>query len=120
MTPQGHVFAGWITFSALEENGTILVQAQVLMRSSDPMYELGFRLGMYREEDKFWQHTLKSLVASFGLDVPVEMEAILVDPRVQWSYAKNIWHNAAMRTTIYIMTTPLRWVTGWGRKRTKK
>ena len=120
MTPQGHVFAGWITFSALEENDTLIVQAQVLMRSSDPMYELGFRLGMYREEDKFWQHTLKSLIASFGLDVPVEMEAILVDPRVQWSYAKNIWHNAAMRTTIYIMTTPLRWITGRGRKRTKK
>jgi hypothetical protein len=122
MTPQGHVFAGWITFSALEEkeNGTITVQAQVLMRSSDPMYEIGFRLGMYRQEDRFWQHTLKSLAASFGQDVPVEMDVILVDPRVQWAYAKNVWHNAAMRTTIYRVSAPLRWITGRGRKHNQK
>ncbi len=120
MTPQGHVFAGWITFSALEENDTIVAQAQVLMRANDPIYEIGFRLGMYKEEDKFWQHTLKSLASSFGQDVTVELQAICVDPRVQWTYVKNVWHNAAMRTTIYIMSTPLRWITGRGRKRPHK
>jgi hypothetical protein len=117
MTPQGHVFAGWITFSALEEEGDIIVQAQVLMRANDPIYEIGFRLGMYKEEDKFWQHTLKSLAASMGVDEPVQMQAICVDPRVQWVHAKNVWHNAAMRTTIYTMSTPLRWIRARGRKR---
>ena len=41
MTPQGHMFAGWITFSALEVEGETVAQAQVLMRASDPIFELG-------------------------------------------------------------------------------
>ena len=40
MTPQGHLFAGWITFSALEVDGETVAQAQVLMRASDPIFEL--------------------------------------------------------------------------------
>jgi hypothetical protein len=27
---------------------------------------------------------------------------VLVDPRVQWSEARNLWHNAAMRTALYM------------------
>src|SRR5260370_9048494 len=110
MTPQGHVFAGWITFSSYEENGGLVVQAQVLMRANDPIYEIGFRIGFNKQEDLFWQHTLKSLAAEFGVDEPVQMVVICVDPRVQWSQAKNVWHNAAMRTTMYKMAAPLRWI----------
>ena len=110
MTPQGHVFSGWITFSAFEENECLMVQAQVLMRANDPIYEIGFRIGFNKQEDLFWQHTLKSLAAEFGVDEPVQMEVICVDPRVQWSQAKNVWHNAAMRTTMYKMAAPLRWI----------
>ena len=36
MTPQGHMFAGWITFSAAEEDGATVAQAQVLMRAQRP------------------------------------------------------------------------------------
>src|SRR5713226_9128438 len=43
MTPQGHTFAGWITFSAREEDGYTVAQAQVLLRSYDPIYEFFFR-----------------------------------------------------------------------------
>jgi len=54
MTPQGHIFAGWITFSAeraqgghgrpeAEEERSTIVQAQVLMRANDPLYELAQR-----------------------------------------------------------------------------
>ena len=32
MTPQGHMLAGWITFSAFEAEGGNVAQAQVLMR----------------------------------------------------------------------------------------
>jgi hypothetical protein len=39
MTPQGHMFAGWITFSATEPAGETVAQAQVLMKASDPIYE---------------------------------------------------------------------------------
>ena len=45
MTPQGHMFAGWITFSTYEEKGAVVAQVQVVLRASDPLYELGFRLG---------------------------------------------------------------------------
>jgi hypothetical protein len=48
MTPQGHMFAGWITFSAQEEEGTTVVQTQVLIRANDPLYEIGLRLGGHK------------------------------------------------------------------------
>src|SRR6266849_5930225 len=40
MTPQGHMFAGWITFSAEPDGDATAVQAHVLMRASDPLYEV--------------------------------------------------------------------------------
>ena len=60
MTPQGHMFAGWITFSATERDDQTVAQAQVLMRASDPVFELGLTLGGHRQEDKFWNHTLSA------------------------------------------------------------
>jgi hypothetical protein len=111
MTPQGHIVAGWITFSAYEAEGCTVAQAQVLIRPSDPLYELTFRLGIgHKTEDDFWQHTVKSVAAHFGVEGQVQQRVSLVDPRVQWSQAKNIWHNAAIRSGLYIMATPLRWV----------
>src|SRR5712692_2984736 len=43
MTPPGHTFAGWITFSAYEEENIAVAQAQLLIRAFDPVYEFGFR-----------------------------------------------------------------------------
>ena len=110
MTPQGHMFAGWITFSAHEEEDVTIAQAQVLLRANDPLYEVGFRLGAYKAEDVFWQKTLTSLGKHFGADTQVQTTIVCVDPKMQWSHAKNVWHNAAIRTTIHVMTTPLRWM----------
>jgi hypothetical protein len=106
MTPQGHMFAGWITFSAFEEDGSTVAQAQVLMRANDPIYELGLRFGGHRQEDRFWQSTLHALAAEFGVSAPVQTQAVCVDPKLQWSHARNIWQNAAMRT---ILSAPTRW-----------
>jgi len=106
MTPQGHVFAGWITFSAFEEEDGTVAQAQVLMRANDPIYELGLRFGGSRQEDRFWQSTLRALAAEFGVDAPVQTQTVCVDPKIQWSHARNIWQNAAMRTTL---SAPTRW-----------
>src|ERR1039458_1881718 len=39
MTPQGHMFAGWITFSSERPPEGTVIQAQVLMRANDPLYE---------------------------------------------------------------------------------
>ncbi len=107
MTPQGHMFAGWITFSAYQKDEATIAQAQVLMRANDPIYELGLTLGGHRAEDKFWAQTLKAVGAYFNVtNQPVDIEVICVDPRLRWSYAGNIVHNAAIRT---LLLGPTRW-----------
>jgi hypothetical protein len=110
MTPEGHMFAGWITFSAFQVDGETTVQVHVLIRASDPLYELGFRLGGTRYEDHFWQQTLRSLGAFFGVDGPVLTEVTCLDPRVQWGFAGNLRHNAALRTALYTACAPVRWL----------
>ena len=42
-----------------------------------------------------------ALAAHFGVNGQVRMHKTCVDRRLQWSQAKNIWHNAALRTAIY-------------------
>jgi len=102
MTPQGHMFAAMITFSAFEDQGVSVAQVQALVRASDPLYELSFRLGIgHRTEDEFWRRTLESLAAHFGVRGQVQQQVTCVDGRVQWREARNIWHNAAIRTAIY-------------------
>jgi hypothetical protein len=53
MTPEGHPFFGWITFSAYEkEDGTTVAQAYLLIRANDPLYELVMPLGLHKVEDR--------------------------------------------------------------------
>ena len=102
MTPQGHIFAGMITFSAHEDDGVTVAQIQALVRASDPIYEMGCRVGVaHKQEDAFWHGTLRALAARFGVNGAVKQRTTLVDPRMQWSAAGDIWHNAAVRTTLY-------------------
>lgn len=110
MTPQGHIFAGWITFSAERDEDCTVAQVQALIRANDPLYEVAFRLGGSRQEDTFWMHTLQALAQRFGVDETADMTCTCVDPRIQWSQAKNIWHNAGIRTALYIVAAPVRWV----------
>jgi hypothetical protein len=109
MTPEGHVFAAMITFSSYRETDTV-AQIQALIRASDPLYELSFRLGFgHKIEDDFWMQTLRNLAVHFNAPgSEPEMRRVLVDPRLQWSEAKNIWQNAAIRTSIYTLAAPLR------------
>lgn len=104
MTPEGHMFAGMITFSAHEEEGTTVAQVQTLMRANDPVYEIGFRLGVISKiEDDFWEGTLARLASHFELASPqITQSNRLVDPRVQWREASNIWKNAGIRTALYM------------------
>ena len=110
MTPQGHTFAGWITFSAYEEDGDTVVQAQMLMRAFDIIYEIGFRLGATKSEDAFWQHTLKALGTRLGVDEPVEISKTCLDPKLQWAQFWNVWQNGLIRTVLYKVATPILWV----------
>ena len=114
MTPEGHMFAALINFSAYEEAAATVAQVQALIRGNDPLYELGLRLGIiHRAEDDFWQTTLRNLAAYFGVEGVVVHNVTCIDSHVQWSEAKNIWQNAAMRTAAYLVTMPFRRI--WGR-----
>jgi hypothetical protein len=110
MTPEGHPESGWVTFSAYEEDGCTVVQVQSMARANDPIYEAGFRLFASKVQENIWSHVLISLAAHFGVDGNVQMHKTCVDPKLQWSQARNIWHNAAIRSMLYTMATPARWV----------
>jgi len=109
MTPEGHMLAGWITFSAHEQAGTTVAQAQVLIRASDPIYELGLTTFGHRKEDQFWCHTLAHLALHFGIVATPEANTVCIDNRRQWRRFGNVRHNAAIRTGLHSATTPLRW-----------
>jgi hypothetical protein len=109
MTPEGHMFAGMITFSAYEKDERTIAQIQALIRANDPVYELSFRLGFgHKAEDAFWHQTLHNLAAHFQTNGQVSQINDLVDKQVQWKEAKNIWQNAAIRTGLYMPVYLLR------------
>jgi hypothetical protein len=99
-TPQGHQFAGWITFSAEGSGETTVVQTQVLLRAGDPFYEMGMPV-MHRMEDRFWVQTLAALARRLGVaDPAVQTRSVVMDPKRQWRRAGNVWHNAMARSML--------------------
>jgi hypothetical protein len=76
MTPQGHRFAGWITFSATTEagrgaeQGVTAVQTQVLLRANDPLYELAMPIALQRVEDRFWRRHRSTSPATSAWPTP--------------------------------------------------
>jgi hypothetical protein len=108
MTPQGHMFSGWITFSAAEQDGVTTAKVHILMRAHDPLSELGLALGGHKLEDRFWQETLRALGRHFGSEAEVQSSAVCVDRRRQWSKAANLWHSSTIRSAIYAATAPVR------------
>lgn len=85
VTPQGHIFAGIIHFTAPVVDGHAAAQIVTTMRAGDPLFEIGARLGIvHRQEDTFWQKTLTRLAADFGVrGQPVEFQSQLLDRRVR-------------------------------------
>ncbi len=115
MTPQGHMFAGWITFSADRPGPDTFVQAHVLMRANDPLYEIALTLGGHRKEDDFWVQTLTALGERLGVAGPrVDTRTVCIDSRRQWHNARNVWYNAAVRSMLQTLAAPFR-----GRHRTQ-
>ncbi len=107
MTPQGHMFAGWITFSAERSDDSTFVQAQALFRASDPLYELAVMLGGSRKEDRFWIATLEALGRRLGVEIPTAtVHASWVDNRRQWRNAGNVWHNSMIRSVLQTVADP--------------
>lgn len=102
ITPEGHPFAGLITFSAdREQDGTTAAQVQLLLRAHDPMIEVGMALGGHRKEEKLWLATVDALARSFGVLQPdVVMSSVCVDKRRQWRRVGNLRHDAALNAMV--------------------
>jgi hypothetical protein len=96
MTPEGHPFAGWITFSAHEQDDHSIAQVSALIRSNDPIYEAGFMVYGNRAEDKMWQHTLRELARHLGSPHEPTSERVKVDKKREWRNFKNIRRNAML------------------------
>ena len=109
MSPEGHPFAGPLTFSALvDEFGFTVAQVQELTRASDPFWELAMLVPVLGErmQNDIWRQTLANLAQHFGsADATVHSKITCVDRHRQWRNAKNIWHNAAIRSGL---AAPLR------------
>jgi hypothetical protein len=90
-----------------------VAQIQSLARSSDPIYELGFRLFASSQQEKIWTHVLTTLAARFGVSGRVQLQKVLVDTKLQWRRIGNVWHNAGARSVLYTTAAPLRWGFSW-------
>jgi hypothetical protein len=113
MTPEGFPVAGWNTFSVEDDEGVLVAQVQSFERASDPIYEFGFRfMGGANRQEFIWVTVLTSLAAHFDLQGQVQRSRELLDPGIQWRYTRNVFHNAAIRTTLYMLAAPLRWLRG--------
>jgi hypothetical protein len=111
MTPLGFPVAGWNTFSVFEEEDSLTAQVQSFERGSDPIYEFGFRfMGGANRQEYIWVYVLTHLAEHIGFPGTVSIERECLDPKLQWHYARNIWHNAGVRTTLYKIAAPARWV----------
>jgi len=96
ITPEGHPFAGWITFSAHDEDDHTVAQVSALIRANDPIYEAGFMVYGNRAEDRMWLHTLRELARHLGSKQEPTFERVKVDRKREWKNFKNIRRNAML------------------------
>jgi anti-anti-sigma factor len=120
MTPAGHPEAGWVTFSSYVEDGCTFAQVEVMARAGDPLYELAFRLAGSKLQDQIWTHVLTTLAAQLGTSGEVQMHKTLLDPKLQWVRAGNIWYNAQLRTLLYSPIALLQWIGAWFRSKSRR
>ena len=92
--------------------GELTSSVEVQARASDPLYELVFRFVGSKLQDQIWTHVL---AARLGASGEVQMHKMLLDPKVQWGRAGNIWYNAQLRTLLYSPIALLRWISTWFR-----
>lgn len=115
MTPEGHTLSAWITFSARREGDVTMAQAQALERPSDPFDEFAYMLGGNRQNNKFWEATLRNLATALGVAAPVvETQSVCIDKNRQWRYWRNVRNSATLRSMRRTMTAPFRKLTGRG------
>jgi len=115
MTPEGHTLSAWITFSARRDGEVVVAQAQALERPSDPFDDIAYKLGGNRQNNKFWETTLRNLATMVGVATPViETQVTCIDGNRQWRYWRNVRNSATLRSARRTMTAPIRRITRRG------
>jgi hypothetical protein len=115
MTPEGHTLSAWITFSARREGDVVVAQAEALERPADPFDEIAYKLGGNRQNNKFWEATLRNLAIMVGVPVPtVTVQIACIDGNRQWRYWRNVRNSATLRSARRTLTAPVRKLTGRG------
>jgi hypothetical protein len=100
VTPKSHMFAGVLTFSSFRENGTTIARAEMLIRASDPLFEIGMVLYGHRHEDRFWAQTMRNVAAHWGVQGVPESRIVCEDSHYQWSRVVNLRHNGVIRNLL--------------------
>jgi len=90
-----------------------------MARASDPLYELAFRIAGSKLQDQIWTHVLTALAAKLGTSGEVQVHRTLLDPKVQWGRASNIWYNALLRTLLSSPMALLRRIGAWFRPKSR-
>jgi hypothetical protein len=105
MNPEGHPWAGMITFSADQEGGATVAQVQLFIRAYDPLIEVAMPLFGHRVEDRMWIQTLQAVATHFGVaDPEVSKRIVCVDKKRQWKHFRN-WRKSS---TLYPVIRPFR------------
>ena len=102
------MFAAMITFSAEETEQGTRARIDILLRTSDPIFEAGWFV-IKPTEDRFWAGTLRNLAAAHGvLDPVITQTTECVDDRRIWTHWTNVVRNAGVRTVLHTVTAPMR------------
>jgi anti-anti-sigma factor len=104
ITPHGHPEAGWITFSAKEQDGKIRLQIQGLVRASDPFYEFAYAVAGQAFQEKIWLNVLTQMAKHLAIEDNGQLVKYKPADNWQWGRAGNIWYNAQLRTLPYNIT----------------
>lgn len=101
LAPPGHVFSGWTTFSAFPDSGHTVARVEVLMRASDPLFEIGLEIFGHRQEDRFWLGVLTNLAKTVGSSASPTATNTCVDRRFLLRNASNLRYNAVIRNGLH-------------------
>ena len=108
MTPQGHMFAGWITFSATERErrdrgpgagADARVGPDLRDRADARRPQAGGPLLGRRRSRRSARTSARPMAH-------VDTQVVCVDKKRQWSKWRNVWHSSAIRSTLYMLGAP--------------
>jgi hypothetical protein len=103
----------------MEEGPMTVAQIEILLRASDPLYEIGLMFGGHLWEDEFWKGTLKNLATHLGAEGEPAVTAAVLDRRRLWGNAGNVIHNGFIHSMVALVKRPFQFVTRRVTRRSK-